>query len=105
MISSVAVGKVVGALIDLIGAATLRQIVNHFGKMVAITINEFIFKIARPHDELFVECQQCNKKYYYNSYRGFFRDMKVCGCCSSPLDIPKEILDKEYRDLKNVQVS
>ena len=46
MISSVAVGKVVGALIDLIGAATLRQIVNHFGKMVAITINEFIFKIA-----------------------------------------------------------
>lgn len=51
MISSVAVGKVVGALIDLIGAATLRQIVNHFGKMVAITINEFIFKIARPHDE------------------------------------------------------
>ena len=104
-ITQVSLSNLVGALISLVGASTLKQIVNHFGKLIAITINEFIFKFARQEDDLYAECSQCKKRYYYSAYRGHFRDMKVCSKCAAPMDISSEILSKEIRDCYNVKFS
>lgn len=101
----VSLSNLVGALISLVGASTLKQIVNHFGKLIAITINEFIFKFARQEDSVYAECLQCKKRYYYSAYRGHFHDMKVCSKCAAPMDISTEILSKETRDCNNVKFS
>lgn len=100
-----ALAKAIGALVSLIGASTLRQIVNHFGRLIAITINEFIFSFVRPDDNLHYECPQCKTKYYYSAYKGHFRRMKVCSVCAAPTDISSVILDREKRELDHVVVS